>query len=116
MVKVIEATPKVIDTLKKANTLVNSGKVIDQAPPNRVNTTRLEASMNIGNQLVPAKVVSGNGITGYLCDIYGAGLGEAPTNQGTVFLANGASSVFSLPVGTIIYVQKYPIVVHGGVS
>lgn len=115
-IKVIEATPKVIDTIKKANKLVNSGTLSDQAPNSSILQTQMNGSLTGAQKLVPAKVKEGNGITGYLCDIYANGLGEPPTDTGTVFLANGASSIFVLPAGTIIFVQRYPIVVHGGVN
>lgn len=114
--KVIEATPKVIDTIRKANQLVNSSTIIDQAPSNRVNTTRMESKSTTAGTLVPAKITGGNGLTGYLCNIFENGLSEPPTSKGTVFLANGASTIFVLPPGSIIFVQRYPVTVHGGVG
>lgn len=114
--KVIEATPKVIDTIRKANQLVNSSTIIDQAPPNRVNTTRMESTTTTAGTLIPARVIGGNGLTGYQCNIFENGLSEPPTSTGTVFLANGASTIFVLPPGSIIFVQRFPVAIHGGVS
>lgn len=113
---VIAATPKVIDTIKKANQLVNSSNLSETLKRGSTVVKEMNTTNHITAPLVPAKVVEGNGIIGYTCDIYSNGLAEAPTDTGTVFLANGASSIFSLPPGTIIFVQKFPIVVHGGVS
>lgn len=114
--KVIEATPKVVDTLKKANRLVNSSSVVGGQSSNPVSVKKAEGQFVGSVPIVPAKVKEGNGIAGYFCDIYGNGLTEPPTDQGTVFLANGASSIFALPPGTVIFVQKYNIPVHGGVN
>lgn len=113
---VIAATPKVIDTIKKANILVNSSTLSETIKKGATTLREMNTQSVTSAPLVAAKVKSGNGIIGYTCDIYGNGLAEAPTDTGTVFLANGASSIFVLPAGTIIYVQKYPIVVHGGVE
>lgn len=113
---VIAATPKVIETIKKANQLVNSTNLSETLKKGTNVVKEMNTTNQISAPLVPAKVVEGNGIIGYTCDIYSNGLAEAPTDTGTVFLANGASSIFSLPPGTIIFVQKYPIVMHGGVS
>lgn len=113
---VIAATPQVIDTIKKANQLVNSTNLSETVKTGTNVVKEMNTTNHIAAPLVPAKVIEGNGIIGYTCDIYSNGLSEAPTNTGTVFLANGASSIFSLPPGTIIFVQKYPVVIHGGVS
>lgn len=114
--KVLAATPKVIDTIKKANQLVNSSNLSETVKKGSNVVKEMNTTNHAAAPLVPAKVITGNGIIGYTCDIYANGLSEAPTDTGTVFLANGASSIFSLPPGTIIFVQKYPIVMHGGVS
>lgn len=113
---VIAATPQVIDTIKRANQLVNSTNLSETVKTGTTVVKEMTTTNHIAAPLVPARVIEGNGIIGYTCDIYSNGLSEAPTNTGTVFLANGASSIFSLPPGTIIFVQKYPIVMHGGVS
>lgn len=113
---VIAATPQVIDTIKKANQLVNSSTLTDPLQKGTTVLKEMNSTNHTSAPLVPAKVIEGNGIIGYTCDIYANGLAEAPTDIGTVFLANGASSIFSLPPGTIIFVQKYPIVIHGGVN
>ena len=113
---VIAATPQVIDTIKKANQLVNSSNLSDSLQKGPTVVKEMNTTNHTAAPLVPAKVIEGNGIIGYTCNIYSNGLSEAPTDTGTVFLANGASSIFSLPPGTIIFVQKYPIVMHGGVS
>lgn len=114
--KVLAATPKVIDTIIKANQLVNSSNLTDSIQKGSNVVKEMNTTNHTSAPLVPARVIEGNGIIGYTCDIYANGLSEAPTDTGTVFLANGASSIFSLPPGTIIFVQKYPIVMHGGVS
>jgi hypothetical protein len=44
----------------------------------------------------------------------GDGLTERPTSQGTVFLPNGGSSLYRLPIGTILYVQKIKVPILGG--
>ena len=113
---VIAATPQVIDTIKKANQLVNSSILSDSLQKGTTVLKEMNTTNHTSAPLVPAKVIEGNGIIGYTCDIFANGLAEAPTDRGTVFLANGASSIFSLPPGTIIFVQKYPIVIHGGVN
>lgn len=96
-VKVLEATPGVIDTLQKAKVIVNQSQEPFQKLQRK--DSRLEfQNLNYSTNLVAAKIVSGTGITGYLCDIYENGLGESPTSQGTVFLPNGASSLYILPV------------------
>lgn len=114
--KVLAATPKVIETIKKANQLVNSSTLTDSIQKGANVVKEMNTTNHTAAPLVPARVIEGNGIIGYTCDIYANGLAEAPTDTGTVFLANGASSIFSLPPGTIIFVQKYPIVIHGGVN
>lgn len=114
--KVLAATPKVIDTIIKANQLVNKSTLTDSIQKGTNVVKEMNTTNHTSAPLVPAKVIEGNGIIGYTCDIYANGLAEAPTDKGTVFLANGASSIFSLPPGTIIFVQKYPIVIHGGVN
>lgn len=110
--KVLGATTEVLDTLKKASLLVNSSKITDEYK-NGKNPSTLNNAENQKAILIPAKVISGNGIDGYLCDIFENGLGETATSQGTVFLANGASSIFALPAGTIIFVQKIAIPIQG---
>jgi hypothetical protein len=114
--KVIGASPKVIETLKKANTFFNSTNLMSDKSTGRVLTTQMEGQLGGSSPLIPAKVKSGNGLIGYECDIFRDGLSEPPTEVGTVFLANGASTIFALPVGTIIFVQKCAIPVHGGVK
>lgn len=110
----LAATPQVIDTLKKANKLVNSTNLNTNQSPSKQPLTRIEGNLNGTTNLVPARVVEGSGLYGYVCDIFANGLTEAPTDRGTVFLANGGSSIFSLPPGTVIYVQKMSISVQGG--
>lgn len=114
--KVLAATPKVIDTIIKANQLVNKSSLNDSIQKGVNVVKEMNTTNHTTAPLVPAKVIEGNGIIGYTCDIYANGLSEAPTDTGSVFLANGASSIFSLPPGTIIFVQKYPIVIHGGAN
>lgn len=111
-VKVLGATPEVIDTIKKASIMLNSSKITDEYP----NVSKQDVMENDPTSLptlIPAKVISGNGIDGYLCNIFGNGLSQPATSQGTIFLANGASSIFSLPEGTILFVQKISIPIQG---
>jgi hypothetical protein len=115
-IDVVKATPQVIETLKKVNRLVNSSSLNTNTVNNSSKVAKIEGQILGSTPLVPAKVKEGNGIAGYFCDIYGNGLSEPPTDQGTVFLANGASSIFALPPGTVIFVQKYNIPIHGGVN
>lgn len=61
-----------------------------------------------------AKVISGDGISGYKCDIYANGLDNGATEQALVFLANGGSTLYTIPAGTILFVQKIAIPVYGG--
>lgn len=44
------------------------------------------------------------------------GLDNSPTTQGTVYLANGASTLWALPAGTLLYVQKAQISTMGSVE
>jgi len=104
--KVLKASDKVIDVIKKAARHLNSQKEDAQD----VHSTPDETNINNSYSLfVPVRVVSGNGINGYLCNIYENGLNNAATSQGTVFLANGASTIFTLPAGTVMYAQKIKI-------
>jgi hypothetical protein len=110
--KVLGATPTVIDTLKKAKDLVNRQSVaVDQSPVK--NRTSVSVSTNNAGKAVPARILSGNGSSGYTADIFGEGLENPPTARGTVFLANGRSTLWELPPGTILYVQKAFIDVMG---
>jgi hypothetical protein len=61
-----------------------------------------------------AKVISGDGINGYTCNIYKNGLDNPPTEQSLVFLANGGSTLYRIPANTILYVQKIAVPVYGG--
>lgn len=115
-IKVLAATPEVVDTIKKANTLVNKSSLNDQGPRPTINNPKMAGGIKQVNELVPAKVVSGNGVIGYTCQIFGNGLDQPSTETGTVFLANGGSSIFQLPVGTVLFVQKYSVRVFGGVN
>lgn len=115
-IKVIQATKNVIDALKKAHALTPTSTIVDQPKNENTPVIKIDGSLTGGGQLVPAKVVSGNGLIGYTCDIYKNGLSEPPTETGTVFLANGGSTIFVLPVGTILFVQKYPIPIHGSTN
>ena len=115
-IKVLAATPEVVDTIKKANVLVNKTSLNDQGARPTINNPKIAGGIKQVNELVPAKVVSGNGVIGYTCNIYGNGLDQQPTEVGTVFLANGGSTIFQLPVGTTLFVQKYSVRVFGGVN
>lgn len=63
--------------------------------------------------IIPARVVSGNGVIGYTCNLHANGLTETPTGQGLVFLANGASTFYALPAGTVLFVQAVEISIMG---
>ena len=106
--RVVEATPEVLDTLRKARILVNKGNDGVQGIDG---TTLPDDTQELipANTQVPAKVKSGNGIVGYTCDIYGNGLTQLPTSEGLVFLTNGASSLYTLPVGTVLFVQAMDV-------
>lgn len=65
-------------------------------------------------ELYLAKVVSGDGIKGYKCQIYKNGLDNPYTEEATVFLANGGSTLYTIPAGTILFVQKTAVPMYGG--
>jgi hypothetical protein len=113
---VIEATPEVISAIRKAHALKSVSKLNDQPQENRSKVTKIEGNINGENNLVPAKVKSGNGLIGYTCDIFRNGLDQPPTESGLVFLANGASTIFVLPEGTILFVQKSALPIHGSLT
>lgn len=115
--KVLAATPKVVNTIKQAADVLNKIQLSGQDPTkSNILTTKVDGNLQGSVPIVPAKIKEGNGLTGYLCDIYANGLTEPPTSEGRVFLTNGASSIFVLPPGTVLFVQKYNIVMHGGVE
>ena len=114
--RVLAATDGVVQTLKKANVLVNKAKLQDKGVDNDPSTLSFTKGLNRPGELVPARVVSGNGVIGYTCEIFQNGIDQPATKQGTVFLANGGGSLFELPVGTILFVQKYTVRVFGGVN
>lgn len=114
--KILEATPGVVDTLKKANVLVNSSTLKDQLQQGVKILTKIDGNISGQSDLIPAKVVSGDGLNGYLCNIYRNGLDNPPSEQGTVFLANGASTIHTLPAGTVLFVQKTSIPIHGSAN
>lgn len=115
-IKVLAATPEVVDTIKKANILVNKSTVSDRGVERSYSNAKMAGGIKQVNELVPAKVVSGNGVIGYTCHIFGNGLDQPYTETGTVFLANGGEGIFQLPVGTVLFVQKYSVRVFGGVN
>lgn len=108
---VLAATPTTIDVLKKAQIFLNQKSEVTSSAS--LPTPNIEADVVGGSDLIPARVIEGDGVNGYICDIYEAGLNEIPTSQGKVFLANGNSSFYSLPMGTILFVQKLSINVMG---
>ena len=67
--QVVAATPEVLDTLRKARVIVNQMNLGQDSvggmtlPDNTIQITN--------DALIPAKVKSGNGVNGYICDIYG---------------------------------------------
>lgn len=116
MKKAVEATPVLIDTLKKAKILVNTTRYSQQSKPPVSKDNRQENSLPIVGQILPARIVGGDGAIGYTCDIFGNGLDNPATTQGIVYLANGASTLWVLPPGTILYVQKAQISAMGSVE
>jgi hypothetical protein len=116
MKKAVEATPTLIDTLKKAKVLVNTTKYNPETKPAPPKDNRQENSLPVVGQICPARVVGGDGTVGYTCDIFGNGLENPATTQGIVYLANGASTLWVLPPGTILYVQKAQISAMGSVE
>lgn len=109
--KLLAATDTTIDTLKKAYNLVNQQNETVSSNKKTINPT--DELYQQSSELIPARVISGNGLIGYTCDIYEAGLTEVPSYQGIVFLANGNSSIYSLPPGTILFVQRLNVNVMG---
>lgn len=67
--QVVKATPEVLDTLRKARVLVNKNNLGQEGiegntlPDNTIQITT--------KSQIPAEVKSGNGMNGYVCDIYG---------------------------------------------
>ena len=53
------------------------------------------------------------GVNGYVCDLFENGLTNPATGRGIVFLANGNSTIYTLPPNTILYVQAVPIAIMG---
>lgn len=106
-VKVLGATQKVMDALDKASSYMqkDSEAVQDIHPtPDDGSYTNFSST-----SFVPVRVVQGNGVTGYICDIFEKGLSEPPTKQGRVFLANGNSTIYVLPAGTVMYAQAVEV-------
>lgn len=101
--KALSASEKVLDILKKADIYLNHQKEDVQDEHKENDETKINNAYSL---FVPVRVISGNGLAGYLCDIYENGINNAATSQGTVFLANGASTIYALPPGTVMYAQK----------
>ena len=112
-INVLGATPKIIDTLKKADKLVNN-QFQRNAQDQKANIS-IKSAIN-SNAVVPVRVISGDGVNGYLCNIYENGLTNDATRQGIVFLANGNSSVYVLPAGTIMFAQQVALTQLGTVG
>lgn len=71
--QVVAATPEVLDTLRKARVLVNQTNLGQDSVGGM---TLPDNSIQITNDsLIPAKVKSGNGLNGYVCDIHGNRIG-----------------------------------------
>jgi hypothetical protein len=92
-IKVIEATPQVIDTIKKASVLVNSGSDSYQKSQKADTKVDFKNLSSPDSNLIAARVVSGDGIKGYTCDIYGDGIENPPTKRGIVYLPNGRFNI-----------------------
>lgn len=110
--KVLEASPKVVDTLVKANNVLNTIELNDRTNFKKISNDTIFS--NSSNDLIPAKVVSGNSISGYSCRIYRNGLDEPYTDTGTVYLPNGSSTLNVLPEGTILFVRRLALPIFGG--
>jgi hypothetical protein len=101
------ATPHVIDTLNKMDSYVKKESNLVQdihAQPTEEPIINLDIK-----GLVPVRVITGDGVAGYICDIFENGLTEPATKQGRVFLANGNSTIYTLPAGTVMYAQPAKI-------
>ena len=103
-VKVLGATERVLSILNKASEFFRKETELTQDIHNT--PTEGQYINTVGQTFIPVRVVSGNGVTGYVCDIFENGLNEPATKQGLVFLANGNSTIYPLPVGTVMYAQK----------
>lgn len=106
-VKVLGATNKVLDTLNNVNSYIQ--KSYEATPDVHNQDSNENFSWPRPGDFIPVRVVSGNGVTGYICDIFENGLSEPPTKQGRVFLANGASTIYVLPEGTVMYAQPIQV-------
>lgn len=95
-VNLLAATPKTISTLKKAEQVINR---LDESADfkHKQSANNVDLSLGYNYKIVPCKVVSGDGLNGYTCDIYENGLTNPATKQGIVFLANGNSTIYTLP-------------------
>lgn len=107
---VLAATPATVDTLKKAYHLVN--KQIQTSEESQNNTKPAQTNIHSDN-IVPVRVISGDGVNGYTCDIFENGLDKQATKRGIVYLANGNSTIYTLPAGTILYAQQINIATMG---
>lgn len=100
--RVLAATEKAINAINKADAFFNSLKENTQDVHQSDDMNVIETGFS---QFIPVRVVSGNGVTGYICDVFENGLTNPATKQGRVFLANGNSTIYTLPVGTVMYAQ-----------
>lgn len=67
--QVVAATAEVLDTLRKARVLVNKTNLGQETVGGN---TLPDNTIQITNKSqIPAKVKSGNGVSGYVCDIHG---------------------------------------------
>ena len=107
---VIAATPKTVDTLRRSADLVT--KLDETTSQQQKNIPGPSISLT-SVPIIPAKVVSGDGLNGYVCDLYENGLTNPVTGRGIVYLANGNSTIYTLPVNTVLYVQSVPIAIMG---
>lgn len=105
-IKVIEATPQVVDTLKKASVLVNTGTDSYQKKPEADRKVDFKNLSSPDSNLIAARVISGDGIRGYTCDIYGDGIENPPTKQGIVYLPNGRFNIIQVSAWNVIICTK----------
>lgn len=100
-IPVIAATSEVIKTLQKAKATLSNINLI----PNQKESKQQQDQQINPQGILQGKIISGNNLSGYICGIYENGFENDPTYSVLAFLNNGASSLYSIPSGTIVYLQ-----------
>lgn len=111
MKKVVEATPTLVNTIKKANEFFNSSNEFINQTPSR-NSNEVSITSN-SLESIPCVISSGTSVDGYEVQIFGNGLSKPATGTGTMFLMNGRSSLYNLPPGTVLFAHKSNIKILG---